>query len=46
MRDLLARHGFAVDRDEDLLTIAGRLGSPTDHRRSLANGRVGVARRT
>jgi hypothetical protein len=45
MRDLLGAHGFAVASDEDLLTIAGRLGSPTGHRRSLANGRVAVARR-
>lgn len=42
---LLARHGFAVERDEDLLTTAHRIGSPTTHRRSLANGRVAVGTR-
>jgi methyltransferase (TIGR00027 family) len=45
MRELLAGHGFAVDTDEDLLTVAGRLGSPATRRRSLSNGRVAVASR-
>jgi methyltransferase (TIGR00027 family) len=45
MRELLAGHGFAVDTDEDLLTVAGRLGSPATRRRSLSNGRVAVATR-
>jgi methyltransferase (TIGR00027 family) len=45
MRELLGADGFAVASDEDLLTIAERLGSPTGHRRSLTNGRVAVARR-
>jgi methyltransferase (TIGR00027 family) len=40
---LLARHGFLVQQDEDLLATAHRIGSPTTHRRSLANGRVAVA---
>ena len=39
---LLARHGFLVDRDENLLATASRVGSPTTHRRSLANGRVAI----
>jgi methyltransferase (TIGR00027 family) len=46
MGDLLARHGFVVNRDEDLLNIAIRIGSPTTHRRSLANGRVAIATAT
>ncbi|NYJ07066.1 class I SAM-dependent methyltransferase [Petropleomorpha daqingensis] len=44
MARLLAEHGFAVVTDDDLLAIAGRLGSPAAHRRSLTNGRVAVAR--
>jgi methyltransferase (TIGR00027 family) len=43
MRELLARHGFAVRSDEDLLTVAARIGSPTTNRRSIGNGRVAVA---
>ena len=39
---LLARHGFVVERDDDLLTAARCIGSPTRHPRSLANGRVAV----
>lgn len=41
--ELLGRSGFRVSTDEDLLTIARRLGSPTAQRGSLANGRVAVA---
>ncbi len=43
MAALLTRHRFIVDRDRDLLAIAGELGSVATHRRSLANGRVAVA---
>jgi methyltransferase (TIGR00027 family) len=42
-RDLLARHGFTVDRDDDLLTIARRLPMAIRQRRSLLNGRVATA---
>jgi methyltransferase (TIGR00027 family) len=42
---LLARHGLRVDDDEDLLTIATRIGSPATRRRSLASGRVLTAHR-
>jgi len=42
---LLAEHGFAVEEDDDLLTLAERLGAPATRRRSLANGRVAVATR-
>ena len=45
MARMLAEHGFPVEQDDDLLTIAGRLGSPATRRRSLANGRVAVATR-
>jgi methyltransferase (TIGR00027 family) len=45
MARLLTGSGFAVASDEDLLTLAGRLGSPATHRRSLGDGRVAVARR-
>jgi methyltransferase (TIGR00027 family) len=45
MRGLLVRHGFAVEADDDLLTLAGRLPMPVRQRRSLRNGRVAVARR-
>lgn len=45
MAALLARHGFVVERDEDLLTTARRIGSPTTHRRLLVNGRVAVGTR-
>jgi methyltransferase (TIGR00027 family) len=45
MAALLAGHGFRVDRDEDLLAAATRIGAPTAHGRSLANGRVAVATR-
>ena len=43
--DLFDRHGFRVDRDEDLLTSARRIGSPATHPRSLANGRIASATR-
>jgi methyltransferase (TIGR00027 family) len=43
MSELLDRHGFTVRRDEDLLTIANRIGSPTRRRRSLCAGRVAIA---
>ena len=43
MAALLARHGFVVRRDEDLLGIATALGSPSTRRRSLSTGRVAVA---
>jgi methyltransferase (TIGR00027 family) len=42
---LLGRHGFTVERDDDLLSVAEQLGSPTDHARSVRTGRVAVARR-
>lgn len=45
MAVLLARHGFALTWDEDLLTIAGALGTPASHRRSLGQGQVMVADR-
>jgi methyltransferase (TIGR00027 family) len=45
MAGMLAEHGFPVEQDDDLLTLAGRLGSPATRRRSLANGRVAVATR-
>lgn len=41
--ELLARRGFGVRRDEDLLTIAERVGSPTRRRRSLSAGRLAIA---
>jgi methyltransferase (TIGR00027 family) len=45
MARLLDGQGFVVGADEDLLTLADRLGSPATRRRSLTNGRVAVARR-
>jgi methyltransferase (TIGR00027 family) len=42
---LLTGHGFAVDTDEDLLTIARTLPMPVRQFRSLQNGRVAVATR-
>lgn len=44
MARLLTRRGFAVERDVNLLDVAAQLGSPTQHSRSLHNGRVAVAR--
>ena len=46
MRDLLAGHGFVVTSDEDLRTVAERIGAPLTHARSAASGRVAVADRT
>jgi methyltransferase (TIGR00027 family) len=43
---LLARLGFVVERDVNLLEVAAELGSPTRRSRSLRNGRVAVARFT
>jgi methyltransferase (TIGR00027 family) len=43
MTTLLARHGFTVTADEDLLTIASALALPVRHRRSLRHGRVMAA---
>jgi methyltransferase (TIGR00027 family) len=45
MRDLLSGHGFAVVRDDDLLSIAEGLGMPVRNRRSLHIGHVAVADR-
>jgi methyltransferase (TIGR00027 family) len=45
MRQVLARHGFVVRRDEDLLSVAARINSPTTNRRSIGIGRVAVAAR-
>jgi methyltransferase (TIGR00027 family) len=46
MAGLLARHGYAVTRDEDLLATAVALAMPIRHRRSLRHSRVMVADRT
>lgn len=45
MGALLARHGFAVGTDVDLLTIAAGLPMQVRRRRSLRNGRVATAER-
>jgi methyltransferase (TIGR00027 family) len=45
MARLLVDAGFGVNSDEDLLTIAGRLGLTSGRRTSLRNGRVAVASR-
>ena len=45
MRRLLTRHGFQVDSDRDLLTLAQQLEVPTRHRHSLRTGRIAVADR-
>jgi O-methyltransferase involved in polyketide biosynthesis len=45
MSRLLAAHGFAVRDDHDLLTAATALGTATEQRMSLTNGRVAVADR-
>lgn len=42
---LLARCGFRVRSDEDLLAVAARIGSPTTRGRSLRSSRVAVAER-
>jgi methyltransferase (TIGR00027 family) len=43
MRRLLARHGFFVSRDEDLMSVAARINSPTTNSRSIRIGRVAIA---
>jgi methyltransferase (TIGR00027 family) len=43
MRHLLARHGYTVARDHDLLTMAEQLRLPVRQRRSLHNGRIATA---
>jgi len=43
MAELLARHGFTVERDADLYSIAQELGEPTSNRASLHSGHVAVA---
>jgi methyltransferase (TIGR00027 family) len=45
MSALLARHGFTVGTDVDLLTVAGGLPMQVHRRRSLLNGRVATAER-
>lgn len=45
MHELLSGCGLTVEQDDDLLTLARQIGSPTTRRRSLGNGRVLVARR-
>lgn len=42
----LAKHGFQVVADTDLLTVAHQSGMPTRRRGSLANGRVAVSTRS
>jgi hypothetical protein len=44
MARLLARLGFVVEQDENLLDTASRLGLPSRHSWSSRNGRVAVAR--
>ncbi|MER6465458.1 class I SAM-dependent methyltransferase [Streptomyces sp. NPDC001228] len=43
MAGLLAEHGLRVVSDDDLFTLAQRLGSPSGRRSSLRSGRVAVA---
>jgi methyltransferase (TIGR00027 family) len=45
MADLLARHGYAVTHDQDLLETAAMLATPIHRRTSLGNSRVMVADR-
>jgi hypothetical protein len=45
MAGLLARHGFAVRSDRDLLEIADGLGVRLGQRNSMRNSRVAVAER-
>ncbi len=45
MSELLAGHGFGVDRDDDLLAVAEALGTPVSISRSLRTGRVAIADR-
>jgi len=40
---LLTDAGFGIQADDDLATIARRIGAPTSHATSLSNGRVAVA---
>jgi methyltransferase (TIGR00027 family) len=43
MRRLLARHSFVVRRDEDLVSVAASINSPTTNSRSIGIGRVAIA---
>lgn len=45
MAGLLARHGFAVARDDDLAGVARTLGMPVSRRRTIGRSRVAVADR-
>ncbi|EIV92067.1 class I SAM-dependent methyltransferase [Frankia sp. QA3] len=45
MRRAVGVRGFAVARDDSLLTLAKDLATPVQHRRSLRNGRILVADR-
>jgi len=45
MSGLLARHGFSLQRDDDLLALAVDLSIPVRHHRSLKAGRVAIADR-
>jgi methyltransferase (TIGR00027 family) len=45
MAGVLARHGFAVARDDDLAEVAGTLGMRVRRRRTLGKSRVAVADR-
>ncbi|WP_041939371.1 MULTISPECIES: class I SAM-dependent methyltransferase [Frankia] len=45
LRRAVGVRGFAVTRDDSLLTLAQDLGTPIQHRRSLRNGRILVADR-
>jgi len=45
MADLLARHGFVVTQDQNILDVAESLPVPIWHRRSLAQSQVQVADR-
>ena len=45
MSELLAGYGFALNRDDDLLTLAEDLLGPVRQRRSLQTGRVAIADR-
>jgi methyltransferase (TIGR00027 family) len=45
MADLLTSHGFSVNRDDNLLTLAQNLSVPVRQRRSLQTGRVTIADR-
>jgi hypothetical protein len=40
---MLSDSGFDVTSDEDLLTLAGGLGLPSDGGSSLRNGRLALA---